>query len=47
MLVQIVGEIIPQLCYNDSIQIRLKMARLFIGSEPSQFKNDLYGVIRA
>ena len=35
MLVQIVGEILPQLCSNDSIQILLKMAWFItLGTEP-------------
>ena len=35
MLVQIVGEILPQLCSNDSIQILLKTAWfLTLGTKP-------------
>ena len=35
MLVQFIGEILPQLCYNDSIQILLKMAWfLTLGTKP-------------
>ena len=35
MLVQIVSEILPQLCSSDSIQILLKMARfLTLGTKP-------------
>ena len=35
MSVQIVGEILPQLCFNDSVQILLKMVRFItLGIEP-------------
>ena len=35
MFMQIVGEILPQLCANDSIQILLKMAWfLMLGTKP-------------
>ena len=35
MLVQIISEILPQLCYNDSIQSLLKMAWfLTLGTKP-------------
>ena len=47
MLVQIVSEILPQLCSSDSIQILLKTAWfLTLGIKPILYK-DLYGVIRA